>query len=132
MAGHASNGIEQVPAIVHGGRACGLSIYTACRHGLIKEAHETRKGHNVGRAVAVVVAVVVAKVSVILSESVGRAFRILFPFIREILISDTHLDVVGLAGEDEKRFVLCFPSETSHCSVVTVRVHMSHYPKVAL
>src|SRR5438128_4499698 len=68
----------------------------------------------------------------ILSETVFRAGRILFPFILEILISDTHLDVICLARKDEKRLVLCFPSETSHCSVVTVRVHMSRYAEEGL
>src|SRR6266849_171132 len=105
MTSCASNRIEQVPAIVDGGRACGPSIYAACRRGLIKEAHEPHEGHDVSRTVALV------KVSVILSQRVGSAFRILFPLIREILIGDTHLDVVCLASKDEKRLVLRFPSK---------------------
>src|SRR6266478_3844048 len=126
MAGRASNGIKQSPAIVDGGRAHGLAIYTACRRGLIEEAHETHECHNVGGVAAVF------KVGVIFSKKVGRTFRVFFSFIRENLIGDTHLDVVCLAGKDEKRLVLCFPSETSHCSVVTVPVHMPGYPEVAL
>src|SRR5438876_5911479 len=121
MAGRASNRIKQVPAIVNGGRTGGLYTHAACRRGLIQEAHETHECHDVSRAVAVV------KVGVILSQTVCRAFRIFFPFIREILISYTHLNVVCLAGKDEKRLVLCFPSKASNCSVVTVRVHMSGY-----
>jgi len=88
---------------------------------LIKEAHDAHERHNVSRAVPVF------KVGVILSQTVGRTFRVLFPFIWESLTSDTHLDVVCLACEDEKRLVLRFPAEASDCSVVAVPVHMPRY-----
>jgi hypothetical protein len=44
--------------------------------------------------------IAVVEVGVILSQKVGRTFRVLFPFIWETLISDTHLDVVRLAREE--------------------------------
>ena len=85
---------------------------------MIKEPHESHERHNVS-CLAIVV-----KVGVILGQIVGRTFLVLFPFIRENLIGDAHLDVICLAGEEEQRLVLRLPTETSDCSVVAGRVHM--------
>src|SRR6516165_1746703 len=43
----------------------------------------------------------------------------------EKLVRDAHLDVAGLGGEHEKRFVLRLPSETCNGSIIGAAVHIS-------
>ncbi len=68
----------------------------------------------------------------VLSQLVGRTLWVLFPFIWENFIRDTHFDVICLAGEQEQRLVLRLPSEASDSTVVAGCIHMSTYAEQAL
>src|SRR5215813_10380379 len=57
------------------------------------------------------------------------AAGILFRRGRKSFVRDPHLDVVGLAGKDGDRFVLCLPTETRDRAVVATAVRMTRDPE---
>ena len=58
------------------------------------------------------------------------AARRLVALLREALVGDPHLDVVGLGGEDEQRLVLGLPAEPRDRAVVAVPVDRPLMPRL--
>ena len=54
----------------------------------------------------------------------------LVALLGEELARDPHLDVIGLAREQEKGFVLCLPSEAGYGPVVSTAVHIAAQERV--
>ena len=72
-----------------------------------------------------VVAEAVREVERVLRRGVEETARRFVALLREKLVRDSHLDVVGLAREHEKRLVLRLPSESGNGPIVCAEVHVS-------
>src|SRR5437773_10984987 len=53
------------------------------------------------------------------------ALRGFIPLRLEQLVGDTHFDVVGFTGEQEKRLVLSLPSETGNRAVIAILIRLA-------
>jgi hypothetical protein len=67
----------------------------------------------------------VVKLSVSSGVALKRQPGGLVALLREELVRDSHLDVVGFAREHEEGFVLRFPAETGDGPIICTEVHIS-------
>src|SRR6266404_3555514 len=90
--------------------------------------HEVGKGFDIGGDRRVRTAGSLGgrrEVECVLRSGVKEAARRLVALLRKQLVRDAHLDVVCLAREHEKGFVLCLPPETCNGPIVCTAVHIS-------
>jgi len=70
------------------------------------------------------------EVDCVLGRGVEQTTGSLVALLGEDLVSDTHFDVVSLSREQEKRFVLCLPSEAGDGTVVGAAVGVATQMRV--
>src|SRR5205807_4496045 len=113
----AADGVEETAAVVDRRRAAGRGGAGGRRR---EKTHEHRERHGVAQCAErrrVEVRVVLRRgVDPALRRQTKEAIATLVlagqrAFLSEQLVADTLLDVVGLAGEDLQRLVLCLPPE---------------------
>jgi len=132
MAVHTPNLRKQVASLFAGG--CGWS---GC--GWSEHPHEVGKRFDVGDDRGVRNAARIAggrgsgcEVKGVVGSGVEDTAGSFIALLREELVGDSHLDVVGLACEHEKGFVLRLPSETGDGSIVGTEIHVSAEVRVGV
>ena len=121
MAMDAAN-LRKGGASIRAGR-CG-----GCGSGWGQHAHEGGKGFDIREDRRVGIAGSRGsrrEVDGVLRRGIKEAARRFVALLREKLVGDAHLDVVGLPREHEKRFVLRLPSKTRNGAIVGTEVHIS-------
>src|SRR5262245_32108375 len=94
-------------------------------HGRGEEPHEVGEGIHVVDHLLRLREVVIDRVLRRRASSAalpGVRLSLLAALIREQLVGDPLLDVVGLAGEDHKRLVLGLPTVARYCPVVAISI----------
>src|ERR1043166_2784592 len=129
MAGGATGAVKQSASAINGRRTVHADRARGDRRS--QEPHEVRKANRVAcdglRLCEFEIGVVVGRGDRLADFRVRYAG--LASLIREQLVRDTLLHVIGFAGKDHQGLVLRLPAEARHCAVVTVPVLMAGDPE---
>src|SRR5262249_12857880 len=68
------------------------------------------------------------EMGVVFGRRVELAVRVALTFIGKEFVGHSLLDVVGLAGKDQERFILRLPSEPCDRSIVAVAIETPGHP----
>jgi hypothetical protein len=86
-----------------------------------QEAHEKAEALHIAHGFLGLMGI---EIDLRFQDAIGGTLRILFALILENLVGHAHLSVVGFAGEESEGFVLRFPAESGHRTVIAVGVDM--------